>query len=134
VSISLRKVASGRPVLKLRARQAPSGQKLRQLRLKLPRSLRGVPRKARAGVTPRASRKLSRRSFKLTRRVLTIKRLPRNRARSITVVLGRGVLKPSRRLQKSVRAGHRARLTFTVRVTDAKRKRFTIRRKLRPAS
>jgi len=134
VSISLRKVGSGRPVLRLRARQAPGGRKLRQLRLKLPRSLRGVPRKARQGVAPRASHKLSRRSFTLTRRALTIKRLPRGGARSISVILSRGVLKSSRRLQRSVRAGRRPRLGFTVRVTDVKQKRFTIRRKLRPAS
>jgi hypothetical protein len=134
LSISLRKVASGRPVLKLRARRAPSGQRLLRLRLKLPKSLQGVPGKARVGIAPRASRKLGRRSIKLTRRVLTIKRLPRKGARSITVILRHGALKPSSRLKRSVRAGHRPRLTFNVRVTDAKHKRFTIRRKLRPAS
>jgi hypothetical protein len=93
-----------------------------------------VPGKAGEGVAARASRKLSRRNFRLTRRVLTIKRLRRTGARSITVLLRGGVLKPTGRLQRSVRAGRRPRLVFRVRVTDAKGKRFTIRRKLRPVS
>jgi hypothetical protein len=134
VSISLRKVASGRPVMRLRVRRAPAGEGLTRLTLKLPRSLRGVPGKARKGVAPRASRKLSRRSFRVTRRALTIKRLPRRGARSITVTLRRGALKPSRSLQRSVRAGRRPRVRFTIRVTDVKRQRFVLRRNLRPAS
>ena len=132
VSIALRGVRSGRPVLTMRVRRGSSGANMRKLSLKLPRSLRTAVRKARKGVVVRAARKLRRSQWTLSRKgVLTVKRLPSRGVASITAVLGKGVLKPTASLRRKTRAHKRPKVKFTLRVTDVQSRHFTIRRKLR---
>ena len=132
VSVSLRGLAGGKPVLKLRARRSSDGMNLRALSVKLPRSLPPNPRKARRGLVVKASRKLKRSQWRLSRKgVLTIKKLPAKGVGSITATLRKGVLRPSAALRRKARAGKRTTVRFKVNVTDVQNRRFTVPVKVR---
>jgi nitrite reductase/ring-hydroxylating ferredoxin subunit len=134
-SLTLKGVRSGRPVLSLRVRRGPSGEKLRSLRLKLPRSLKVNLKKARKGTLVRGSRKLKRSQWRLSRKgVLTLRRLPRSGFSSIRVVLKNGTLKPSAKLRRDVRKRKAKNLRFRIRVADVKNRRFNITLRVRPRS
>jgi hypothetical protein len=131
VSLSLRGVRGGNPVLSMRVRRAPGGAKLRAVTLKLPRSLRANPSRARAKALVKSSRKLRRSQWKLSRRgVLKIRKLPTGGKSSVTVVLGKGTLTPSAALRR--KSGRAKRLTFKVKVTDVRGHRFSITRRISP--
>jgi hypothetical protein len=134
-SLTLKGVRSGKPVLSLRVRRGPSGEKLRSLRFKLPRSLKVNLKRARKGTLVRGSRKLKRSQWRLTRRgVLTLRRLPRSGFSSIRVVLKKGTLKPSAKLRRAVRRRKAKNLSFRLRVVDVKNRRFNLTLRVRPRS
>jgi hypothetical protein len=135
VSLELKGVRNGRPVLTLRARRSPGGPKLRDLSLVLPRSLRADPSMARKGVLVEASRRLGHSHWKLTRKgVLKLVRLPKGGVTSITATLRSGVLRPTAALRIATGARKPKRLAFRVKITDVGKHRFTIRQRLRPRS
>jgi hypothetical protein len=127
VSASLRGIAKGKALLRLRARRAADGSNLRTLRVKLPRLLRPNSKKARRGLVVRTSRRLKRSQWRLSRKgVLTIRKLPARGVRTITATLRGGVIKPSKALRSKVRKRKRTIVRFKVKLTDAKRKSFTV--------
>ena len=126
----------GTPVVTMRVRRAAGGRKLRSVRLALPSQLRVNGRRAAAGVTVRAgTRKLSRRSWTLSRSgVLTVRRPRSAAASSITVTLRSGVVRAATRLRSlAVRKRTLPRLTFSVRVVDAKSRKYNYRLRVRPS-
>jgi hypothetical protein len=130
VGIALRGVRGGKPVLSIRARRAPAGARLRALSLRLPRSLRVDRSAPRDGVLVKASRRLGR--SKLTRKgVLKVGKLPRAGVSSITAVLRKGVLSPRAALRRRARGRRQPTVTFRIRITDAKSRRFNVTRKVR---
>jgi hypothetical protein len=134
VSIKLRGVRSGKPVLTVRARRSSGGARLRRLGLSLPRALRALPRMGRKGVKVKFSKRLGRRHWKLTRHGVTVTNLPKSGVTQIRLVLAKGALKASPSL--AARAGsHKApKLKFKIRIADAAKHRFTVVRKVRPRS
>jgi hypothetical protein len=131
VTASLRGVRKGKPVLTIRARRSADGFNIRTLSVKLPRSLHPKAKKARRGLLVKASRKLKRSQWRLSRKgVLTIRKLPRRGAASLTVVLRKGVLNPSAAFRRKAQK-RRATVRFKVKATDVKNARFTIPVKIR---
>jgi hypothetical protein len=132
-SLTLKGVRAGKPVLSLRVRRGPSGEKLRSLALKLPRSLKVNLKKARNGTLVRGSRKLGRSQWRLSRKgVLTLRRLPRAGFASIAATLKKGVLKPSAKLRRAVRKRKAKNVRFQLRVVDVRNRRFNIAVSVRP--
>src|SRR3954451_22796103 len=130
VSISVRRVART-PLVTLRVVRGSSSRNLRIVRLTLPKQLVASPRRAAQGITVRAGkRKVARRSWTLSRRgVLTVRRS----AASITVTLRGGAVRAAKRLRSlAVRKRTLPRLTFAVRVADAKKKAYSYRVRVRP--
>ncbi|HEY3019732.1 MAG TPA: hypothetical protein VGJ32_06045, partial [Solirubrobacteraceae bacterium] len=134
VTIAVRGLART-PAVTLRASRVSGGRKLRSVRLALPSQLRVSTRRAARGVTVRAgTRKLARRTWTLTRKgVLTVRRPSSAAASSITVTLRSGAVRVAKRLRSlAVRKRTLPRLTFAVRVVDAKSKTFGYRVRVRP--
>ncbi|HEY3185861.1 MAG TPA: hypothetical protein VGJ70_00210, partial [Solirubrobacteraceae bacterium] len=134
VTVAVRRLA-GTPVVTLRARRVGNASKLRSLRVALPRDLAVNVRRAAKGVTVRAgTRKVARRSWTLSRKgVLTVRRSKSTAASSITVTLRSGVVRAAKRLRSlSLRKRALPRLTFSVRVVDAKSKSYSYRVRVRP--
>lgn len=130
VSISVRRLART-PLVTLRVVRGSKTRNLRSVRLSLPKQLVASPRRAAKGVTVRAGkRKVARRSWSLSRRgVLTVRRS----ASSITVTLRGGAVRAGKRLRSlAVRKRTLPRLTFAVRVADAKKKAYSYRVRVRP--
>jgi hypothetical protein len=132
VSIELRGVRGGNPVLTVRARRASGGARLRRLGLSLPRALRAFPGRARKGVLVKSSKRLGRRTWKLTRHGVTVKNLPKAGVTRIRLVLRNGALKPSTSLRRRARSRKAPKLKFKVLIADAAKHRFTVVRTVRP--
>jgi hypothetical protein len=126
VSIELSRVGTGRPVLNVRVRRAGGGAKLRGLKLMLPRGLRALPSKARKGVLVKSARRLGRSKWKVTRRAITVRKLPAKGVSSLKLVLRKGALRSSPAL-----ASKRAKVKFSLRVTDARGHTFKLQRRVR---
>jgi hypothetical protein len=131
-SITLSRLVTGKPVLRLRVRRANGAARLRELRLTLPRSLRADPRSARRGAVVRGTRKLRRSQWRLTRSGVLKVRLRAAGATTITAVVGEGALRPTGALRAQAKA--RPRLRFRLRVTDVLKRRFTVTQRVRPRS
>jgi hypothetical protein len=134
VTLSVRGLART-PIVTLRVRRASGGRTLRSVRVALPSQLPVSTRRAPRGVTVRAgTRKLPRRSWTLTRKgVLTVRRPAGATASSITVKLRAGAVRTAKRLRSlAVRKRGLPRLTFAVRVVDAKSKAYRYRVRVRP--
>jgi hypothetical protein len=131
VSASLRGVRKRKPVLTIRARRSADGFNIRTLSVKLPRSLHPKAKKARGRVLVKASRKLKRSQWRLSRKgVLTIRKLPRRGAASLTIVLRKGALNPSAAFRRKAQK-RRATVKFKVKATDVKNARFAVPVKIR---
>jgi hypothetical protein len=134
VSISLRKVRSGKPVLKLRIRKKSAGAKFVGASVKLPKGLKAAA--ARKGIRVNGSKRLGRSKWKLSKRgTLTIKKLGSG-VNSISATLRRGSIRSTSALRSKVRrkGKKKPRLAFRVKVTDRNKNKFTIRKRVRPKS
>ena len=134
VKVSLKRVRSGRPTLRITAKRASTLANLKSLSFKLPRGLKAIPKKVRKGGVVRAgaAKELSRSAWKLTKSgKLTVRRLPKAGSSSITVTLNRGAIVPNRALATTVRKRKKPRLTFKVRVTNVAGNSFTVKKKVR---
>jgi hypothetical protein len=134
VSIKLRGVRDGSPVLTVRARRASGGARIRRLKLSLPRALHAVPRARRKGVLVKSSNRHGRRQWKLTTHSVTVKNLPARGVTQIRLVLKNGALEAGRALRRRAAAGQAPKLKFKLRIADTAKHRFTVVRKIRPAA
>lgn len=131
VSVSLRGLRRGEPVLSIRARRSADGFNLRRLSVKLPRSLHPDRKLARRNLVVKTSRVLKRSQWKLSPKgVLTIRKLPSRGAASITATLRKGVLDPSSSLSRKAKKKS-VEIKFKVKVTDVKNRKFTVPVKVR---
>lgn len=119
---SLERVATTRPVVRVKVQRAPLGGKLRTLKLKLPSQL--SVRETRRGVTVRVGKKvLSKRRWSLSRksRTISVKGLGAKGAKQVSVTLSRGAVRAGKATRAKARRGD-LRLRFALSARDTKKK------------
>jgi hypothetical protein len=119
ISASLRHAKSAKPKLLLSFREPAVSTAIKQLTLKLPATLRGVKGKARRGVHVVAGRKrLGRKSFRLSGRTLTLRKLPAG-THVLKVSVGSGAIKLRKSLRQRALNGKRPLLRFGIQAIDS---------------
>jgi hypothetical protein len=125
VSVALRGVKRGKPVLTVRVRRASGAARLRRVRISLPRALRALPSRSSSRSTKR---------WKLTPHTISTRHLPAKGVTQVRLVLKSGALKTSPALRARVASRKAPRLRFKLRVADTAKRSFKVTRKVRPRS
>jgi hypothetical protein len=128
VSASIRKLRSGRPVVRLAVRAGEESPELRDVRLLLPDALRTKPKRARKGATARSGgTKLPRTAIKLSDGELKLT-LPAG-TKTVRATLAKGTVRVGKKLRRAKKPKRQA---LRVIVRDAHGLRPAVELKVRP--
>jgi hypothetical protein len=137
VSMTLKRLRSGRPVVTMVARKTRTSARIKRLELRLPAGLRYNRRALssalrRVSVTGPNGRQLPRSAWRLVGRNRLV--ITRGTAGSskVSVTLRRGIVTANRALRR--KSALRKRLAFRVAVTDAENAKYTITKRIRARS
>jgi hypothetical protein len=115
---------SSKPELRVTAKKAKNGVRLKSIKVTLPSSLKGSPKGAKRGLrVTAAGKKLSRKSWKVTGRSMTIK-LPKSGKSTVILIARKGAVRPSKKLRTTKTA---PKLKVTVSLTDTNNAKFALR-------
>ena len=121
---SLSKRTSGSPELRVTAKKAKNGVRLKSVKVTLPSQLRGSAKRAKKGLRVTASgKRLSSRSLKVTSRSLSIA-LPKIGRSTVSLLARQGAIASSSKLR---RAKKTPKLVVTVVVVDTDNRKTTLR-------
>ena len=121
---TLSKRNSTKPELRVVAKKAKNGVALKSFKVTLPSSLKGSAKGAKRGLrVTAAGKKLSRKSWKVTGRSMTIT-LPKSGKSSVILIARKGAVKPSKKLRTAKKA---PKLKVTVSLTDMNNAKYALR-------
>ncbi len=121
---TLSKRTSGRPELRVVAKKARNGLRLKTVKVTLPSSLKGSPKGAKRGLRVTAGgKRVSGRSWKVTGRSLTI-RLGAVGKSSVILIARKGAVRPTKKLRTARKA---PKLKVRVALTDVDNRKFSLR-------
>jgi hypothetical protein len=138
VSMKIKRVRSGRPVLEMRVARTRTSASLKRVTLNLPKGLRFRSKPTAAalrGLSVRTAngRRVPRSAIRIERKKLVITRTAGSPVFRVT--LRRGIVTADKTLKRlRLRAIKRKRMTFKVQITDMQNDRYTINKRIRPAS
>lgn len=133
VSARLTRAQSANPRLRVTVDRYPTGEKINRLKIRLPKSMRLVPKKIK-GASGRTAARIKKSSFRIRGlRTLEVRNLPDGSVRKVTVVLSKGAVRINRGLRKAVRSGRKRRVRVRVVAFPATGK-FLVSRTIVPAT
>jgi hypothetical protein len=121
---TLSKRSSSKPELRVTAKKAKNGVRLKSIKVTLPSSLKGSAKAAKTGLrVTAAGKKMSRKSWKVTGKTMTIT-LPKAGKSTVILIARKGAVKPSRKLRTSKKA---PKVKLTLSLTDTDNRKFALR-------
>ena len=121
---TLSKRTSSRPELRVTAKKAKNGVRLKSVRVTLPRRLKGSAKRAKKGLrVTGAGKRVSSRSLKVTSRSVTIT-LPRIGRSTVSLLARRGAVASASKLRRAKKA---PKLVVTLVVVDTDNRKITLR-------
>ena len=125
---AVRSLAGGKPQIRLSVRRTTAGQKLKELRVTLPKGLKFDKKLLKKGAKVTAgSKKVSIKGLKLlSTRTLRITKLPGTSVDSLRVALSKGFVKADKSLRE--RARKKPKLAFSFTATDALAAKYGVKK------
>ncbi len=121
---TLSKRSSTKPELRVTAKKAKNGERLKSIKVTLPSSLKGSAKSAKRGLRVTAAGKaLSRKSWKVTGKSMTIT-LPKSGKSTVILIARKGAVRASKKLRTAKKA---PKVKVTVSLTDTNNAKFALR-------
>lgn len=124
-TVTLRRAGSLRPALAIKVQRHPDGGRLARFAVTLPKELVVDRSRAKRQALALASAKLARAAIRVEGRTVTVSGLPKKGASTITLRLGKGAVKLTKKALNKVRHGRKLKLRYTIVAVETNGDKFT---------